>query len=221
MSPELDVAAVYDRRFAGEAAFRDAMWKVLCSRFFQRYVDRDAVVMEVGAGHCEFINNIAARRKIAVDLSMDTPNYAHPNVEVVTTSAADLRAIPDGSVDVAFASNFFEHLSRDEIVLTLRELRRTLSERGRLLVLQPNIRYCYRDYWMFFDHVTPIDDRSLVEVLQMTGFAPVHLIRRFLPFTTKGRLPSSLALLKIYLAVPLLWRFFGAQTFVVAKLTKS
>lgn len=219
MTEDLDLAAVYDRRFAGEAAFRDAMWKVLCRRFFQRYVDRDAVVVEVGAGHCEFINNIAARRKIAVDLSTDTPNYAAHGVEVLTTPSTELGAIADGSVDVAFASNFFEHLGRSEILVTLKELRRILAPHGRLLVLQPNIRYCHRDYWMFFDHITPLDDRSLVEALQMTGFTPIEVIPRFLPFTTKGRLPNSLALLKIYLSVPLLWRFFGAQAFVAAEVT--
>jgi SAM-dependent methyltransferase len=220
VTQDVDLAAVYDRRFAGEAAFRHAMWKVLCERFFQRYVDRNAVVMEIGAGHCEFINNIAARRKIAVDLSTDTPNYANADVEVVSTSSTDLGAVADASIDVAFASNFFEHLTRDQIVATMRELRRTLSPRGRLLILQPNIRYCYRDYWMFFDHITPLDDRSLVEVLQMTGFVPLRVVRRFLPFTTKGRLPNSLALLKIYLAVPPLWRLFGAQSFVVAKVAE-
>jgi hypothetical protein len=100
-------------------------------------------------------------------------------------------------------------------------LRRVLTPRGTLLILQPNIRYCYRDYWMFFDHITPLDDRSLVEALEASGFVPVRVIRRFLPFTTKGRLPSSLTLLNVYLSVPLLWRVFGAQSFVVAKIGAS
>jgi len=217
MTDELNLAEVYERRFSGEAAFRNSMWQILCRTFFQRWVDPNAVVVEVGAGHCEFINNISARRKIAVDLSTDTPNWANRDVEVVTAPSTDLSAIPDGSADVAFASNFFEHLTRSDILATMRELRRILGDTGRLLILQPNIRYCYRDYWMFFDHITPLDDYSLVEALELSGFTPVKVIRRFLPFTTKGRLPSSLLLLKIYLAVPLLWRFFGAQSFVVAK----
>lgn len=32
---------------------------------------------------------------------------------------------------------------------------------GRLLILQPNVRYCGRDYWQFFDHITPVDDRAV------------------------------------------------------------
>lgn len=217
MSSELDLAAVYHRRFAGEADFRTGMWRVLCRRFFQRYVDERATVLEIGAGHCEFINNIGAARKVAVDLSTDTPRYAAAGVEVITSASTDLSAVGDHSVDIAFASNLFEHLSRPEILATLRELNRVLVPQGRLLILQPNIRYCYRDYWMFFDHITPLDDRSLIEALQMAGFVPVTVITKFLPFTTKGSLPRSLTLLRIYLAVPLLWRMFGAQSFIVAR----
>jgi len=40
---------------------------------------------------------------------------------------------------------------------------------------------------------------------------------RFLPFTTKSRLPNSLFLVRLYLQIPLLWRIFGQQTFVVAE----
>ena len=217
MSSGTDLAGMYDRRFAGEAQFRVAMWQVLCRKFFQRYVDRNATVLEVGAGHCEFINNIEAAKKIAVDLSNDTPHYANADVTVIQSASTDLSAIAAHSADVAFASNFFEHISKPDILTTMRELRRVLRPDGKLLILQPNIRYCARDYWMFFDHITPLDDSSMVEALELCGFEAVEVIRRFLPFTTKSALPKSLALLRVYLAVPLLWRFFGAQSFVVAR----
>lgn len=217
MNGPMDLAGMYERRFTGEDRFRNAMWQVLCRRFFQKYIDTRATVLEVGAGHCEFINHIAAARRIAVDISSDTARHAAAGVEVVHAPSTDLSVLSDGSVDVAFASNFFEHLTRDEILTTLRELRRVLVPNGRLLILQPNIRYCYRDYWMFFDHITPLDDRSLVEALEISGFAAETVIRRFLPFTTKSRLPKSVALLRIYLRFPLLWRLFGAQSFIAAR----
>lgn len=217
MSSQFDLPGLYERRFTGEDAFRNSMWRVLCRTFFQKHIDPRSTVLEVGAGHCEFINHINAARRIAVDLSTDTVHYAAPGVEVVTSASTDLSAIPNATADIAFASNFFEHLTRPEILATMRELRRVLTPDGRLLILQPNIRYCYRDYWMFFDHITPLDDHSLVEALEMSGFRAESVIRRFLPFTTKSALPKSLFLLRVYLAVPLLWRFLGAQSFVVAR----
>jgi SAM-dependent methyltransferase len=193
------------------------MWRVLCQQFFQRYVPRESTVLEVGAGYCEFINSIAAGQKLAVDMNPDTRSYAEPNVRVIETSSTDLSAIESGSVDIAFASNLFEHLTRGDIIRTMREVARVLKPAGRFLILQPNIRFCARDFWMFFDHITPLDQHSLAEGLEISGFRVVHTIVRFLPFTTKSRLPNSLFLVRLYLQIPLLWRIFGQQTFVVAE----
>ena len=88
---------------------------------------------------------------------------------------------------------------------------------GKLLVLQPNIRYCARDYWMFFDHVTPVDDRALVEAFAAAGFDVELNIPRFLPYTTKSRLPSGPRLVSLYLKVPLAWKVMGAQAFMVGR----
>jgi SAM-dependent methyltransferase len=218
MSADLGLEAIYQRRFGPDVAFRREMWRVLCSAFFQRYVPAEGAVLEVGAGYCEFINHIRAARKLAVDVNPDTARYADPDVRVIATSSTDLSAIPTGSLDTAFASNFFEHLERGDIVRTMREVARVLRPGGRFLVLQPSYRYCYRDYWMFFDHITPLDHHSLAEALETSGFRVAHSIPRFLPYTTKGRLPKSLFLLKAYLHVPLAWRFLGQQTFVVAEM---
>jgi SAM-dependent methyltransferase len=218
MTAQADVAAIYARRFDDEEQRRE-MWEVLCTGFFQRYVPAGSTVLEIGAGYCEFINTIRARRKLAVDLNPDTVRHAAPDVTVITTASSDLSAIPAHSIDVAFTSNFFEHLSREDIVGTLREAARVLGPHGRLLVLQPNIRFCARDYWMFFDHVTPLDDRSLSEALETNGFRVTCCIPRFLPYTTKSKLPRAPWMIRAYLACPLAWRVLGAQTFVEAVVT--
>ena len=60
MSSPVDLPGLYERRFAGDAAFRSSMWQILCRSFFQKYIDPGSTVVEVGAGHCEFINHIVA-----------------------------------------------------------------------------------------------------------------------------------------------------------------
>jgi SAM-dependent methyltransferase len=217
MAKEMDLGTIYQRRFGPDVAFRQRMWQTLCHDFFQQFVAPESRVLEVGSGYCEFINNITAREKIAVDLNADTRQYADDGVRVLISPSTDLTAIAAGSVDVAFASNFFEHLERPDIVQTMREVARVLRPGGRFLVLQPNYRYCYRDYWMFFDHITALDQHSLAEALETSGFSVVKSIVRFLPYTTKSRLPKSTALIKIYLRLPVLWRIFGQQTFVIAQ----
>ncbi len=207
---------LYTRRFHEEGDKRGDVWSVLCTDFFQKWVPQDATVLDLAAGHCEFINNIKAKRRIAVDLNPDVANRAGTGVETLVHRSDQLVDVEDSSIDVVFVSNFFEHVPRDTMLSTLVEIKRVLADSGRLLILQPNIRYCARNYWMFFDHITPIDDRALVEALQMAGFDIAKLIPRFLPYTTKSVLPSAGSLVRLYLKVPPIWRIMGAQAFVVA-----
>jgi len=87
---------------------------------------------------------------------------------------------------------------------------------GSLLIIQPNFKYSFKEYYDFIDHHLPITDASLKEVLQAVGYGIDELIPRFLPFTTKGR-PSSPLLLAIYLKLPFLWNVLGGQMFVKAR----
>jgi len=216
----MDVQSIYARRFHPDLQFRIEMWKILCRDFFQRYIDANDRVLEIGAGYCEFINNIQAASKVVVDINPDVKSYASQNVEIVNSSASRMSAIPDNSVNTVFASNFFEHLTRDEIIATFREVHRVLTSGGRFIVLQPNIRFCAKDYWMFFDHITPIDDRAFVEGLEINGFEVMQVIARFLPYTTKSRLPKSLSLIQLYLRLPIAWRIFGQQSFILSRKPK-
>ena len=212
-----DLKVLYANRFNSEGEQRQDIWKVLCDVFFQKWVPTDAAVLDIAAGHCEFINNISAGRRVAVDLNPDVLVRAGEGVEAYVGRSDDMSMIADGSIDRAFISNFFEHIPREVITSTLLEVRRVLRADGRLMVLQPNVRYCARDYWMFFDHITPVDDRALAEAFRATGFDVEVNIPRFLPYTTKSRLPSGPRLVQLYLKVPLAWKVLGAQAFMVGR----
>jgi ubiquinone/menaquinone biosynthesis C-methylase UbiE len=207
---------LYEHRFAAEQPARAELWSVLCQDFFQRWVSPTDTVLDVAAGRCEFANAIVADRRIALDLNPAVRRYAGDGVEALVGRSDDI-SLADGEVDTAFVSNFFEHVHRDTILSTLAEVHRVLKPGGQLLVLQPNIRFCARDYWQFFDHVTPVDDRALAEALTATGYQLQRVIPRFLPYTTKGRLPATPALVRLYLRFPPLWRVLGAQSFLVAR----
>jgi hypothetical protein len=88
---------------------------------------------------------------------------------------------------------------------------------GKVIVLQPNIRHTGPAYWDFIDHHVALTERSLVEAGERAGLRTVKLIVRFLPFTTKGRLPANARLAGWYLRVPFLWRFLGGQTLYIAE----
>lgn len=213
-----ELETLYSQRFSGDGlARKHEIWKVLCSDFFGRYVKPSDTVVDIGAGYCEFINNIRAARKIAVDLNPDVRRFAATDVQIINASCTAIRELESESVDVVFMSNFLEHLPSKDLVLdTFRESRRILRPGGRVIVLQPNIRFLPGEYWDYFDHHTPLTDRSLVEGLQLAGLTPTTVIPRFLPYTTKSRLPQAPWLVKLYLNVPLAWRVLGKQALVVA-----
>lgn len=210
---------LYALRFSrDERQRKDRLWRILCQDFFQRYIRTDDTVLDIGAGYCEFINHIVCRRRIALDLSPEVRAYAGPGVEVVQGTSTDLSALADNAIDVAFASNFFEHLpSKEDLLRTLVEVQRVLRPGGRLLILQPNIRYAGGAYWDFFDHHLPLTERSLVEALGLVGLTPVEVKPRFLPLTTKSVLPQYACLVRLYLKFPIVHRILGQQSWIVAQ----
>jgi ubiquinone/menaquinone biosynthesis C-methylase UbiE len=214
---DINVESIYRNRFSKKLEFRRVMWQVLCRDFFQRYFPPEGTVVEIGAGYCEFINSILAVKKIAVDINPEISNFADPNIQIIQSTSSDLSKIATSSVDRVFASNFFEHLTRPDISFTLAEVRRILKTGGMIVIMQPNFRYCYKDYFMFFDHITELDHHSMEEVLKINGFSPQKIIPQFMPYSTQSNLPSSLFLLKMYLRLPFLWKIFGGQMLIIAK----
>jgi SAM-dependent methyltransferase len=210
---------LYRQRFPESGlAQKNAIWKVLCADFFQRYVAPSDTIADFGAGYCEFINNIRAARKFAVDLNPDVARFAAADVRVINAPCTAIEQIETSSIDAVFMSNFLEHLPTKQLVLdTLREAFRILRGGGRIIVLQPNIRFLPGEYWDFFDHHTPLTDRSLVEALRLAGFMPTLVLPRFLPYTTRGRLPTAAFFVRLYLKCPLVWRVLGKQALVVAR----
>ncbi|MEO6502011.1 MAG: SAM-dependent methyltransferase, partial [Jatrophihabitantaceae bacterium] len=90
--------ALYRNRFDKESEQRQETWDVLCKHFFQQWVPTDAVVLDLAAGHCEFINNIKAGRRIAVDLTPDVKVRAASGVETHVLRSDDMVDIAEQSI---------------------------------------------------------------------------------------------------------------------------
>jgi SAM-dependent methyltransferase len=210
---------LYRHRFSEEdRRRRQQLWKVLCEGFFQRYVRETDTVLEVGCGFGEFLTNIVAARKIAFDLNPDVARMLPPDVEFHGQDARALDALAAGEVDVCFVSNFFEHLrSKDEMDALLLGIHRVLRPSGRLVALQPNIRYAPGEYWDFYDHHLPLSDRSCAEAFLKAGFEIEELVDRFLPYTTLSRLPQHPFLVRLYLRCRPAWRVMGRQFLIVGR----
>jgi ubiquinone/menaquinone biosynthesis C-methylase UbiE len=211
------IGNVYEARFDPVTVeAKRKLWNVLVEQFLQPYVPADAAVVDIGGGYCEFINAVRCRRKYVVDLNPDVEKYADPDVEIIMSDAGNIDSLRDNSIDIAFASNFFEHLpSKQQFFEALAEIYRILKRGGKLLIIQPNIKYAYREYWDFIDHHIPLTENSLGEALEINGFRVSECIPQFLPYSVNSSPSKSTRVLRLYLKMPLAWKLFGKQTFMV------
>ena len=214
---ESDLSRIYAQRFAANLDYRKRVWRVLIDSFFQRYVPRDATVLDLGCGYGEFINQVHAGRKYAMDLNPDAPRYLSAEVEFIRQDCSQPWQVGETSLDVVFTSNFFEHLP-DKAALgrTLDQAYQALKPGGLLIAMGPNVRLLPGAYWDFWDHYIPLTDSSLGEALENRAFQIKRKDPAFLPYTMAGKKPVPLPLITLYLAMPWSWRFLGKQFLLIS-----
>ena len=218
MSDQGDLDQLYRHRFSeAEARRKLAVWAEIVV-FLSRWISRDATVLDIACDEGYFIRNVRGAERWATDIRDVSPALGD-DIHFVQVNGLDLAtAVPERHFDVAFMSNYLEHLpSAEAVVAQMRQVHRVLKPMGRMIVLQPNIRYVGGAYWDFLDHKVPLTERSLAEAAETAGFEIERMIPRLLPYTTKSRLPQHPALVRAYLRFPPAWRVLGKQTLLVAR----
>ncbi len=217
--PELqvDLEKIYSARFSGLEAYRNKVWQVLVNDFFSRWIKPDASVLDLGCGYCEFINNVTAAGKFAMDLNPAAKDRVARGIHFLQQDCSATWPLQDNSLDAVFTSNFLEHLpNKAAVQMTLLEARRCLKPNGRLFALGPNIKVLNGQYWDFFDHHVALTELSMAEALKIAGYRPERVISKFLPYTMSQGFRPPVWTMRPYLKVPLLWRIFGGQFLVIA-----
>ena len=194
---------------------RETLWRSLFKFYFRRWIREDDCVLELGAGYGHFINNVNARRRIAIDLWPELLTFLQAGVEGHVGTVSDLSFLENDSVDFVFASNLFEHLTQDELSRVLLQIKPKLSARGLLCALQPNYRYAYREYFDDYTHITVYSHVTLCDFLRTCGYEIVECKPRFMPFTVKSSAIVSPILIWLYLNSPL--KPLGKQMLVIAR----
>ena len=212
-APPIVLKEVYEQRFdESDQARKEAIWREL-GKYLQRYIAADARVVDIACDLGYFIRNVRAAERWATDIR-DVGATLPPDVRFIRASGLDLAdVLPNESFDLAFFSNYLEHLASTEAVLEqLRVTYALLKPGGKVLILQPNIRLIGGSYWDFIDHQTALTEKSLGEAATMAGFKTKQVIARFLPYTTKSKFPQHPLLVRAYLHLPPAWLIFGKQT---------
>ena len=207
----------YSIRFGDISEYRNSVWEILVKDYFQKLIGDEKSILDLGCGWGEFINNIQAPIKYAMDLNPEGYKLVDKNIIFKNQDCSNNWDIEENSLDVIFSSNFFEHLlSKNDLTKTLDNAYRALKPGGRIICLGPNIRYTGALYWDFYDHYLPLTHLSMAEVLRMTGFRVDKNLPKFLPYTMADGKQPPLFFVKLFLKVPMAWKFLGKQFLLVA-----
>jgi SAM-dependent methyltransferase len=215
---EADLQRMYQSRFGRQLEYRNGVWRTLVKEYFQQWVRPEDTVLDLGAGYGQFINHISCAKKYALDLNPDTAKFVNADVELLLHDCSTRWPFKDGSLDVIFTSNFFEHLSdKAALARTIAEAERCVKPGGRLIAMGPNIKYLPGLYWDFLDHHTALTENSLSEALNNGGFSIEKCIDKFLPFTMVDGPEYPTFFISLYLRLPFAWRILGKQFLVIGR----
>ena len=195
---------------------RPVVWKAIADHLAP-LVPPGADVLEIGAGYCDWINNVRAARRVAVDIWPELPRFAGQGVQpLVMDLSTGLPSFGAASFDVVLASNVLEHFLPDDAAAVVSDVFTLLRPDGRLIVIQPNFAAAPRHYFDDYTHRAVFTHVSLPALLRSRGFAIEQVVPRFLPYSMRGsRLPIRSWLVRAYLKSPI--RPMAGQMLVVAR----
>jgi SAM-dependent methyltransferase len=216
MSNQRTRATGYHDVHLPENPTREVVWRVIADHVAP-WIPGDAHVLEIGAGYCQWINAVRAARRVAVDSWPEFRTFAEAGVETTVLDAAQhLTGLGAGKFDVALASNVLEHFEPDTAAAVIGDIALILKPQGRLIVVQPNFAYAYRQYFDDYTHRSVFTHVSLANLLRARGFEIELCQPRFLPYSMREtRWPVRAWLVRAYLASPI--KPFAGQMLIVAR----
>ena len=208
---------IYEYRFKGvDKNKKLSTWKII-AEFIHEKLGKPNSMIDPAAGDCEFINQVPAKERWAVDMGEHTKRAAQPDIKVVIGNNLEVD-LPKNYVEGVYVSNFLEHLhSQEDVANFLERMFTILKPGGKIAIMGPNFKYCAANYFDFADHTVILTELGVAEHLYGAGFEVTEVHDRFLPLSFRGKIPVTDFLVRMYFQMPFAWRFMGKQFLLVAK----
>ena len=100
------LSKIYQLRFSGQEEYRNAIWQILVRDFFSKWIKKGSVILDLGCGYGEFINNVLDCERHAMDLNPDTRDSLEKKVAFHEQDCSQAWPLKSDSIDLIFTSNF-------------------------------------------------------------------------------------------------------------------
>lgn len=195
---------------------KKVIWSIIAN-FFYGLLGKPQRILDSAGGMCEFINAIPSEERWTVDIVDAIRKFAAPEVKLIIGDVLTVD-LPKNYFDAVFISNFLEHLhSQEEVAFFLERMYSCLKPGGKIGIIGPNFKYCYREYFDFADHTVVLSELGVAEHLYGAGFTIEKSYSRFLPLSFRGGLPIHPTLVKLYMHMPFVWTVLGKQFLFIAQ----
>ncbi len=195
-----------------ESVLKKILWSEVI-RYLKPYLGSKADrVLEIGSGHGEFINQVKAKEKYAIDLIPPASNALSAEVVFRKVDLSRDNLDFDVKFDFIFSSNTLEHIDLASVHSVIKQIEMLLQDRGSLVLIGPNFKTAYKHYYDDPTHITALSHTTLILICKKYGLTPRKIIPKFLPYTMQSSLggPQFLErfpilariLLRIYLKSP-------------------
>lgn len=105
---------------------------------FEKYINKDDIVIEFGSGGGYLLNIIEAKEKIGIEIN----KYARENASRLgIKSVENIDEIVDSYADIIISTHALEHV--DEPLKTIKQLKEKLKENGKIVFMVPYQGSCY------------------------------------------------------------------------------
>lgn len=153
-------------------------------RFLRRFLDKDSVFLEIGAGDCALSFAVACftKKVYAVEVSEEiTKSLTWPqNFELILFDGCNI-PLPANSANVVYSNQLMEHLHPDDALEQLENIYGILASRGIYICITPNRLSGPHDISRYFDvvasgfHLKEYTYTELSKLFKQVGFSEVRV----------------------------------------------
>ena len=150
------------------------------AHYFGAYLpsNKAASILEVGCGPGGFLlccQQLGYTNTVGIDLSPQMVAFCHQHGFTQVFCVDVLTYLNDCAeqFDLVVMSDVLEHLTKPEVLATLRLIYQNLNVGGRIIIRVPNLSNPFNNHTQYgdFTHETAFTTKSLQQVLQVSGFA--------------------------------------------------